>query len=365
MQFIDILFLIIGLVVLVVGAEALVRGASRLALGLGVPALIVGLTIVAFGTSAPELTVSVYSAYNGIADVAIGNVVGSNIFNVLFILGISAMIVPLSVSSQLVKLDVPLMIASSLLMYLMAQNGVISRGNGMILFAMVVSYTTYLIFQAKKGRNIVVDIDIPEDANQKFSVLRCLAFIAVGVAGLILGSKMLIDGAVAIARYFEISELVIGLTIIAAGTSLPEVATSIMAAIRGERDIAVGNVVGSNIFNILSVVGLSAIVVPGGIPVNQAALSFDIPIMVAVAVACLPIFFTGASITRWEGTLLFGYYLVYTTFIVFTAMEHSALPTFSATVLFIALPLTSLVLGCSFFRAYKTGNNALRNGNQC
>ncbi|SFF51352.1 cation:H+ antiporter, partial [Nannocystis exedens] len=316
MSALTVALFVLGLVLLVVGAELLVSGAARLAARLGVSPLVIGLTVVAFGTSAPELAVSVSAALSpGGADVALGNVVGSNIFNVLFILGVSALIAPLLVQRQLVRFDVPLMLVASAACWLMALDGVIGRVDGILLFAALLVYTVMLLRIARRdgeGGDEEVPLARPGSLTAKLPVQ--LVMLVAGLAMLVLGSRWLVDGAVAFARLLGVSELVIGLTIVAAGTSLPEVATSVLAAIRGQRDIAVGNVVGSNIFNVLCVLGISAAVAPSGVAVAPAALSFDIPVMTAVAVSCLPLFITGGGLARWEGALFLFYYCAYTAY---------------------------------------------------
>jgi cation:H+ antiporter len=240
------------------------------------------------------------------------------------------------------------------LLYVVAADHNISRFEGAGLFLAILAYTGFLIFQANKDRNVSKDFeDTDQDAPKQFYIGVNLALIVCGLVLLVLGSRWFVEGAVAIARYFEVSELVIGLTIVAIGTSLPEVATSIVAAIRGQRDIAVGNVVGSNIFNILSVLGLTALVVPGGVTVSAEALSFDIPVMIAVAIVCLPIFFSGSSISRFEGILFLSYYLFYIGYIVLNALKHQALPEFSYLIAYVAFPLTALALGISTFRSFR------------
>jgi cation:H+ antiporter len=343
-----ILFLVMGLATLIAGAEALVRGASRLAVAIGISPLVVGLTVVAFGTSAPELAVSIKSSFSGHTNIVVGNVIGSNIFNVLFILGLSALIMPLSVSQQLVRLDVPLMIAISVLVLFLGYDGTLNRVEGSILFSVLVAYILFLIFQSRReGKQVQDEYAQEYGANKGLMVRQLLMNIVLVLTGLgllILGSRWLVDSATMIAQYLGVSELIIGLTIIAAGTSLPEVVTSIVASIKGERDIAVGNVVGSNIFNILSVLGLSAIAAPNGIEVSQAALRFDMPVMIAVAFACLPIFFTGYLIARWEGALFLGYYLVYMLYIILAATQHELLTFLSMAMLYFVIPPTVLTL---------------------
>ncbi|MGL6140699.1 MAG: calcium/sodium antiporter, partial [Planktothrix sp.] len=278
-----ILLLIAGLVLLVLGAELLVRGASTIASILGIPSLLVGLTIVAYGTSSPEMSVSIQSSLAGQPDIALGNVVGSNIFNVLIILGISSLIAPLMVANQLIRLDVPIMIGVSFLTLMFASDGKISRVDGTILFIGAIVYTLFLIYEAKKQKNEESDGDQSPNAvenNPKNWIIN-IGFIGIGLVLLVQGSNWLVESSISIARAIGVSELVIGLTIIAAGTSLPELASSVVATIRGERDIAVGNVIGSNIFNILAVLGLSSAVSPEGINVSTAALNLDIPVMIA------------------------------------------------------------------------------------
>lgn len=347
-----------GLVFLVAGAEALVRGASQLAKVVGLSPLIIGLTIVAFGTSAPEMAVSVLAGLAGNADISLGNVVGSNIFNVLFILGVSALITPLIVSAQLVRLDVPIMIAVSILTWILGANGRIGRIDGIFLFGGIVAYTAFLIYQGRKENK-----EAPEDKEQSSGEKRSflegkllvnIGLIAAGLALLVFGSNWLVKGAVTIAQYLGVSQLLIGLTVVAAGTSLPEVATSVVAAIHGERDIAVGNVVGSNIFNIMAVLGMSAICAPQGISISDVALGFDIPIMTAVAVACLPIFFTGNVISRWEGGLFLGYYLAYTLYLILSATRSDMLPVFSSVMLWFIIPITGITLLVFFARTIRT-----------
>ena len=356
-----IVLFIIGIVLLIFGAELLVRGASRLAASVGISPLVIGLTIVAFGTSSPEMAVSVASSLTGQggADIAIGNVVGSNIFNVLLILGLSATIAPLVVSQQLVRIDVPIMIGASFLMMLFALDRSVSRLDGVLLFGGVVAYTAFAIV---KGRREAPSVQEQYDAEfgrgKESSLFVNVLLILGGLAMLVLGSDWLVDGAITIARSLGVSELVIGLTIVAAGTSLPEVATSVMASIRGERDIAVGNVVGSNIFNVLAVLGLAAAVSPRGVNVTASAIGFDIPIMLAVAVACLPIFFTGYAIARWEGLVFLGYYVAYTAFLVMSATRYQGIDEMRLVMLLFVIPLTVLTLVVAVARQIRSGSRS-------
>jgi len=338
----------LGLAFLVLGAEALVGGAVRLGRAAGISSLVIGLTVVSFGTSAPELAVSVRAALAGpaTADIAVGNAVGSNIFNVLFILGISAVITPLVVAQRVVRIEAPIMIAASAMLLVMARDGTLSRLNGAVLFLGILAYTTAAIL---KGRADDQPGQAEHEAECGMTVtgpgpmVGHVALILGGLALLVIGSRWLVNGAVALATALGVSDLVISLTIVAAGTSLPEVATSVVAALKGERDIAVGNVIGSNIFNILAVLGLSALVSPG-LAVSAQANQLDIPVMLAVAVLCLPVFFTGGRIARLEGLLFLGYYALYLGYLVLTAAApHAAVP-YRNVSLRVVLPLTLVTI---------------------
>ncbi|MGE3999450.1 MAG: calcium/sodium antiporter [Planctomycetaceae bacterium] len=350
--------LLAGLVVLTLGAELLIRSAVKLALAARVSPLVIGLTVVAFGTSAPELTVSLQSAWRGQADIAVGNVVGSNIFNVLFILGLSAVIIPLVVHQKVIRFDVPLMIAVSLLLYGLSVDGVVGRIDGMLLFGLLVAYTVFSIVKSRREEASIQAEYAQEFGNGRTPVtaitaLGWTALAALALGLLIAGSRWFCDGAVEIARTFGVSDLVIGLTLVAVGTSLPEVFTSVLAAIKGERDIAVGNVVGSNLFNILCVIGSSAAIAPNGVPVSPTALQLDLPVMIAAAVVCLPVFFTGHLIARWEGALLLGYYVAYTAYLILEAASSDWSRTVASILLVFVVPLTVITLLIGLVRALR------------
>ncbi|MFC3607833.1 calcium/sodium antiporter [Stutzerimonas tarimensis] len=360
MTLMTFVYLIAGLVLLVAGAEVLVRGAARLAAQFGISPLVIGLTVVAFGTSAPETAVSVQSAFAGSGDLAIGNVVGSNIANVLLILGLTALVAPLVVSRQLIRLDVPLMIGASLVVYALAWDGRLTRLDGALLFAAVVAYTVFLIVSSRREQAGASDPD-DEFAKEfglnappkRYAASINAGLLLGGLVLLVLGSNFLVEGAVTLARALGLSELVIGLTVIAIGTSLPELATSMLAAFRGERDIAVGNIVGSNLFNLLCVLGLASLVSPLPINVSPAALAFDFPVMIAVAVACLPIFFSGYAIDRWEGLLFVSYYVAYTLYLVLANTGRPFAEVFGDAVLWYALPLTVVTLLVITMRSWR------------
>jgi cation:H+ antiporter len=340
--------IVAGLLGLGAGGEMLVRGAARLAAVARITPLVIGLTVVAFGTSSPELAVSVKASLAGQTDIAVGNVVGSNVLNILFILGISALISPLTVSSQLIRLDVPLMIGASLLVWGLSWDGTLTRTEGLLLFAILIGYVSWSVYQCRRESPAA-----RQQFEQKYPLLahpswqligRQLGLVVVGLILLTLGAKWLVSGAVTIARLLGMGELLIGLTIVAVGTSLPEVAASVLASWRDERDIAVGNVIGSNLFNLLCVLGLSAAIAPAGVAVPAAALRFDMPVMIAVAAVCLPIFFTGQQIARWEGGLFLGYYVLYTVYLVLSETQAGLSGPFETVMWAGVIPLTVVTL---------------------
>ncbi|MFL1805159.1 calcium/sodium antiporter [Plesiomonas shigelloides] len=365
----DYLLLAIGLVLLVVGADGLVKGAARLAASIGIPSLVIGLTVVAFGTSAPELAVSIRSALAGQSEMAIANVVGSNIFNVLFILGLAAIITPLAISRQLIRQDVPLMVLASMLVFYMIRDGVLSRLDAGILVVLLLAYTVFLFVQGKRteaterasGANnsvapstsgtVLSDAASTEQDDEVDALIRGthptwqnLLWIIGGLACLVAGANLLVNSAVNIARAFAVSEAVIGLTIVAVGTSLPEVMTSIVASIKGQRDIAVGNVVGSNIFNLLAVLGVSGVLSSNGLAGNEQLVQQDFPVMLAVALLCVPLFFTGAILSRIEGALFFILYLAYTLFLIGGALHAPWLASVQGIIVYALIPLTVVVV---------------------
>lgn len=350
-----ILYFIGGLIVLIIGAELLVRGSSRLAAAFGVSPLVIGLTIVALGTASPEIAVSLQAAVSGQGDLTIGNIIGSNIFNILFVLGVSAMFTHLLIAEQLIRLDAPIMIGISVLTYLLVWDRHLGRLDGAILFVGVISYSVFSLRQSRKESKGVQQEYAQEYATKEpptpQNILKYTVFIAAGLGLLVLGARWLVDSATSIAVSLGVSELVIGLTIVAAGTSLPEVATSVVAAIRGESDIAVGNAVGSNIYNLLGVLGISGLLSPGGINVAENAFRFDLPVMIFVAVVTLPIFYIDSRVSRLEGGVLFSYYALYTAYLILRASQGAALPALTTFALFY-VPLTFLVILTIALRSY-------------
>jgi cation:H+ antiporter len=343
-----VVMLVAGLVLLVAGAELLVRGASSVAARTGLSSVVIGLTVVAFGTSTPELAVSASAALDGSGGIAVGNVVGSNIANVLLILGVSALIGGgLVVAQRIVRVDVPLLVVASVLVLVLSLDNRLSRLEGAVLVVLLVVYTSWTVRTARReSRGIVAEYDeaLDPDALRHTPLWADVGMVLLGLALLVAGGRWLVSSASTIAADLGASDLVIGLTVVAAGTSMPELATSVIAALRGERDIAVGNVVGSNLFNLLGVLGLAAVLAPGGVDVLDAALRFDLPVMTAVAVACLPVFFHGHLIGRWEGAVFTAYYGAYVGYLVLDAIDATAFhPLRTAMVLFV-LPLTALTL---------------------
>ena len=356
---------VVGVVALVVGAESLVRGSSRLAARSGLSPVVIGLTVVAFGTSAPELAVSIGAAAGGESEIALGNVIGSNIANVLLVLGLSAVVGGgLVVAQRIVRVDVPIMIVMSALVLVLGLDGRIGRLDGGLFVAILIVYLVWTVRSAVGDQDTDEDHDGVADAaalaseyssalgREKIrgsSLWRDLLYVVGGLALLVVGAQSLVTAATDIARALEISELVIGLTVVAVGTSLPEIATSVVAAARGQRDMAVGNAIGSNLFNILAVLGITGVVSP--VIVSSGARGFDLPFMLAVAVACLPIFADGFILHRWQGAVFLSYYVAYLVWLGLDAAEHDLQSAFSSLMLYFAVPLTALTVIVVAYRA--------------
>lgn len=388
-----VVFLLLGFVALTAGGEILVRGAGALARSFGLSSFVIGLTVVSFATSAPELAVTLQAALSGTPGLAVGNVVGSNIANVLLILGICAVVLPLAVRSQIIRLDIPAVVAVSVLTLLLALDGTISRASGLVLVFILVAYVavSMLIGRRRAGQDdTAVDArspgtrpapsevprpgvnsgargatglessrahgtaDVPRIVPTKqHHPLVSILFVVVGVGFLVVGARLLVSGATDIASALGVSDLVIGLTVVAIGTSLPELAASLIAALRGERELAVGNIVGSCFFNIGAVLGLTAALTPGGIPVAPAAVRLDLPIMIAVVMALIPVAFTGFTVARWEGAMFVAYYAAYVAYVLLDATGHDAVEPFSGVMLGFVIPIT--VLWLALLVAYELG----------
>ncbi len=347
-----------GLAGLVAGGEILVRGASNLAAAARISPLVIGLTVVAFGTSAPELAVTIQASWSGSPQLAVGNVVGSNIANVLLILGVSALIAPLLVQSRIVRIDVPLMVAVSVGLWLLALDGSVSPVEGGLLFAVLIGYIVWSVIEGRsEGAEVQEEYAAalnPKNGSALKQLGKQAALVAAGLIVLVVAARLLVSGASDIARQLGVSELVIGLTVVAVGTSLPELVASVVASLRGQRDIAVGNVVGSNLFNILGVLGLGALVAPGGIPVAEQVVRLDLPIMIATALACLPIFFTGRRISRLEGGLFLAYFIAYTAYVVMGATDAAYTRSFELAMIAFVIPLTLIAIGFSVFQSIQS-----------
>lgn len=345
MNALDILLVIAGLVLLIAGGEALVRGAGTLATKAGISPLVIGLVVVSAATSAPELAVSVGAVLNGEPDLAVGNVIGSNIVNVLLILGLAAMISPLVIKRQLVRFDMPVMVGLSILLLIVSIDGVLSFLDGLMLLGILVLHSALSIVLGKKEvSQQIFDNESPPLNSKPVSIWLAIVLLALGIGLLVGGSQLLVVGAVNIAGALGVSSLVIGLTVVAIGTSLPELATSIIAIRRGETDMAVGNIVGSNIFNIGMVLGLPAMIFGEGIPVAPAVLAIDLPIMLAAAVALLPLAFTGFLLARWEGAVFVALYAVYTIYLVLDSTGHDSAEGLTNIMLSFILPLVAVTI---------------------
>lgn len=341
----DIGLVILGLVLLVAGGEALVRSASTFAVKAGISPLVVGLVVVSAATSAPEFAVTLGAVFSGEPGLAIGNVVGSNIVNILFILGLSALISPLIIKRQLVRVDVPIMVGISLLLVALSLDGSISTLDGVALLAGLVLHTVVsIVLGRREGSALQTSADTLPLNSKPVPLWLAGILLVAGVGLLVGGAQALVTGAVNIATDLGVSGLVVGLTVVAIGTSLPELATSLIAILRGERDMAVGNIVGSNIFNIGMVLGLPAILYGDGIPVPEAAVAIDLPLMLATAAALLPLAFTGFVLARWEGGLFLLLYTAYLLFLVLASTEHDAAEGFTTVMLWFVLPLVGVVL---------------------
>jgi len=334
----NLALLLAGLLLLFFGGEALVRGAAALARRVGISPLVVGVTVVAFGTSAPEAVVSSTAMLNGQDDIAVGNIVGSNVFNVLFILGLCALVRPLAVAQQLVFRDVPVMVAVSLLFWLLSLDGRLSMVEGVLFLAGLALFSFDAVRTSRRESATIAaeyEAGVPPGSGR---VGVALLNVALGLGLLVLGSRWLVASATTLAQAMGIDETVIALTIVAAGTSMPEVATSVVATLRGQRDIAVGNVIGSNVFNLLGILGLSALV-GRDIAISPAFENFDTPFMVAVALVCLPLLARRHEISRWQGAFFLATYVAYVSYLILAAKQHAGLAPFSAVMLEFVVPL--------------------------
>jgi len=333
------LIFLLGLIILIIGGKLLVKGASELSAMLKVPKLTIGLTVVAYGTSAPEVFTSVAAAVKAEAAIALGNIVGSNIFNSLFVLGFAALIRPISIHLKLLKIDVPIMIGISLLFWLLALTGGIGKVAAIFLLLMLILYTFLAIFFTRSSEKMAYTMPL---------WLQLLSIVA-GLALLIFGAEWTVEGATEIAKKFSVSSRIIALSLVAIGTSLPELTTSMIAAFHKEPEIALGNVIGSNIFNILGVGGLAALIAPSKLEVSSQLSHFDIPIMVATTIVTLPLLFTGFRISRSEGAWLLGCYILYMLFLFLIPYQHI----FTVAFLYFLLPISFVVIMITLYYHFK------------
>lgn len=315
-MFLDWLWLIVGMILLIKGADFFVDGASKIAKALRIPSLIIGLTLVSMGTSAPEASVSINAAINDMNDLSIGNVVGSNIFNTLFILGVSAFFIPLVVSKEMEKYDIPIMVGVYLVLILFGfviTPYTLNLIESIILLLLFAGYIGFLIYRAKKSPNENAEEEDKEDPRSKKTIIKSIIFAVLGLAAIIFGGDLVVDSASNIAINLGMSEALVGLTIVAVGTSLPELVTSVVASIKKEADIAVGNVIGSNIFNVIFILGFSSTISP--LVVNSAVF-IDMIVMLASGIIIMVFTLFSNKINKWQGALLVLLYAAYLTYII-------------------------------------------------
>ncbi|CAJ1582390.1 calcium/sodium antiporter [[Mycobacterium] wendilense] len=318
----DLTWLAVGLVALVIGSEWLVKGGSRLAAGLGISPILVGLTVVSIGTSMPELAVGLRAAASGNGSLAVGNIAGTNIVNLLLILGLSALLRPLTLHLRTLRLDLPMMTAAALLLWLLAADGTLAASGGAVLTVAAILYTAVLIHSARRESRSVQAEFADEYARPpgavlaRGAILRDLALLLVGIVVVVIGADWLVGGAVGVAESFGVSDAFIGLTVVAIGTSAPELATTLVATVRGERDIAIGNLLGSSVYNILLILGLTVLGAGRPLHLDPDLVRIDIPVMALVALVCIPIFLTGRRVSRLEGGAMVTAYVAYLTYLV-------------------------------------------------
>ncbi len=350
-----------GLLVLLLAGHLVVRAASALGARLGLSPMVIGLTIVAAGTSAPELAVVGQAIAVDDTELAVGSIIGSNIANVLLVLGIVALLGAIHVTSRVVRIDIPVMIAASTLFLLFALDGTLGRVDGIILFGGLILFVTWTLRATRRrpdrsgaaesagtdGESAAVGV--PDGPTLRRVIIELVA----GIAVLAVAARFVVSGAEEIARSLGVPELIVGLTIVALGTSAPEIVTTLVAAFQGRRDLAVGNAVGSNIFNILLVLGVAGILAPSGISVSEDALQLDLPILLAAAIACLPIVAWDYTLNRWEGAIFVSYYAAYLVFLVLDATGHRAKDPFALIMLAFVLPLTIITAATVILRKHR------------
>lgn len=323
----DVAWFLTGLITLILGAEVLIRGGSRLAGRLGIPPIVIGLTVVSIGTSMPELAIGAVAATEGNASLAVGNIAGTNVVNLLLILGLSALIRPLSMRMRTLRFDLPMMSVAALLLWALAFHGTLTRLDGLILLLCAIAYTAVVVHTSRReSKEVAAEFsaefaDDESDTARRSGALPLVGHISLLLGGMgiiVVGAEWLVDGAVGIARGFEVSDALIGLTIVAIGTSAPELMTTVVSTVRGDRDIALGNLLGSGVYNIALVLGITCLVPRQALQLEPALVRIDIPIMVAATLLCVPIFMTGRRVTRAEGGAMVAAYLAYLAFLLTT-----------------------------------------------
>lgn len=352
-----VLLFIVGLVTLIIGAELFLKSVDKFGLAWSVSPVVMGLTVVAFATGAPELAISLQAAAEGKPDLVLGNILGSNIANILLILGIAGLVKPLNITNRIIKVDVPVVIAASVLLYVLAMDGSLTVVDGFIIFGALVAYSIFMYSQIKKDRSANKSNKEEQPAlDEPVTTLFYGKYIFLLLAGLVLivmGSRWMVESAVEIAGMLGISELIIGLTIVSIGTSLPEVATSLSAVRRDDSDTAVANVMGSNLYNILLTLSLTIIVAPGALDVSVDAINLDLPFMVIVACACLPLFWPAKELGRPEAAGFLFYYLAYISYLVLIALQHPLKETMEWAMVWIIIPLTVVMILIKFISDYR------------
>jgi cation:H+ antiporter len=316
-------WLIMGIAALIGGAELVERGGSRLAARLGVPPLVIGLTVVSIGTSTPELAVGIEAVLRGSGSLAVGNIAGTNTLNILLILGLSALLKPLALSVRTVRFGLPMMIVAAVALMAMAWDGFLTRAEGAVLVGAALVFTVMIVRLARLESRAVRaefarEYGAPREGRATRDVAWHFALLVGGIAMIVVGAEWLVDGAVQLARMLGVSDAFIGLTVVAIGTSSPELVTTVIGTLRNTRDIAIGNLLGSSIYNIILILGVTCLIPPSGIDVDPDLVGVDLPVMTAVTLVCVPVFVSGHRVTRLEGALFVGAYVAYLTYLVLT-----------------------------------------------
>lgn len=356
----SVLLFITGLILLIAGAELFLNSVDKFGIAWRISPLIMGLTVVAFATGAPELAISLQAAAEGKPDLVLGNIIGSNISNILLILGVAGLLSPLAIKNRVIKRDIPIVLSASILLYILSMDGYLTMADGFIILAALMGYSVFIWRQIKGDRKSNNLKEVEEAAkeilekNAGWFYTKNILLLLVGLVMIVAGSRLMVDAAVTIAEVLGVSELIIGLTIVSIGTSLPEVATSMAASRKGDADTAVANVLGSNLYNILLTLGLTIVVAPGALKVSADAIYFDMPIMILVVIACLPLFWPGKELGRVEAAGFLFYYISYMGYLVMLAMQHPLKDLFEQVMIWGLIPLTIVLILYKFVRDYRT-----------